>query len=210
MMFLPRALSATADARNALARLSLVFRAPLREGAPFVVDPEQETAVWAKAAGWVWEAAVPPEDEPKEKGKGGEKGKGKDGEKEKGGNKKNKGEKKDKAKGKKDDVGEKQNEEEHSPEPEPEQPPFALHDITLSIPRGTLVAIVGRVGSGKSSLLQGLIGEMRTTGGKWAFGGSVAYCPQSAWIQNATLVSLVPVQLESWAMVIDDYWGWWV
>ncbi|KAJ7852235.1 ABC protein [Mycena leptocephala] len=201
MMFLPRALSATADARNALARLSLVFRAPLREGAPFVVDPEQETAVWAKAAGWVWEAAVPPEDEPKEKGKGGW-GEGE------GGNKKNKGEKKDKAKGKKDDVGEKQNEEEHSSEPEPEQPPFALHDITLSIPRGTLVAIVGRVGSGKSSLLQGLIGEMRTTGGKWAFGGSVAYCPQSAWIQNATLRDNVlfgqPFEEDRYWRVIED------
>ncbi|KAJ7795740.1 hypothetical protein B0H13DRAFT_2392941 [Mycena leptocephala] len=48
-MFLPRTLSTIADLRNALARLSLVFRAPLREGAPFVVDPEQE------AAGWVWE-----------------------------------------------------------------------------------------------------------------------------------------------------------
>ncbi|KAJ7824113.1 hypothetical protein B0H13DRAFT_2444703 [Mycena leptocephala] len=133
MMFLPCALSAIADARNALAHLSLVFRAPLHEGAPVGVG-----------------AAVPPEDEPKEKGKG------KDGEKEKEKNKKGKGGRKEKKKN--------ENEEEHSPEPEPEQPPFALHDITLSIPRGTLAAVVGRVGSGKSSLLQGLIGEMRTTG----------------------------------------------
>ncbi|KAJ7865946.1 P-loop containing nucleoside triphosphate hydrolase protein [Mycena leptocephala] len=63
-------------------------------------------------------------------------------------------------------------------------PPFALHDITLSIPRGTLAAVVGRVGSGRSSLLQGegLIGMCSTDtgmgGGKWAFGGSVAYCGQ--------------------------------
>jgi ABC-type transport system involved in cytochrome bd biosynthesis fused ATPase/permease subunit len=49
-----------------------------------------------------------------------------------------------------------ENEEEHPPD---EQPPFALHDFTLSIPRGTLAAVVGRVGSGKSSLLQGLIGR---------------------------------------------------
>ncbi|KAJ7717868.1 hypothetical protein B0H16DRAFT_433778 [Mycena metata] len=32
MMFLPRALSATVDGRNALQRLSIVFHAPLREG----------------------------------------------------------------------------------------------------------------------------------------------------------------------------------
>lgn len=60
---------------------------------------------------------------------------------------------------------------------------FQIHDVNLSIPRGKLVAIVGAVGSGKSSLLQGLIGEMRKTEGEIVFGGSVAYCPQAAWIQ---------------------------
>lgn len=38
----------------------------------------------------------------------------------------------------------------------------------------------------------GLIGEMRKVGGRVSFGGRVAYCAQTAWIQNATLVSLVP------------------
>jgi len=61
--------------------------------------------------------------------------------------------------------------------------PFKIRDISLSIPRGQLVAIVGQVGTGKSSLLQGIIGEMRRTGGSVKFGGSVGYCPQSAWIQ---------------------------
>ncbi|KAJ7857862.1 P-loop containing nucleoside triphosphate hydrolase protein, partial [Mycena leptocephala] len=67
----------------------------------------------------------------------------------------------------------------------PDEPPFALHDIMLSIPRSTLAVVGGRLGSGKTSLLQGLVDEMRTTDtrGKWAFGGSVAYCPQSASIQ---------------------------
>ncbi|THV02862.1 ABC transporter [Dendrothele bispora CBS 962.96] len=65
--------------------------------------------------------------------------------------------------------------------------PFKMRDISLSIPRGQLVAIVGQVGTGKSSLLQGIIGEMRRTGGTVKFGGSVGYCPQSAWIQNATI-----------------------
>lgn len=35
---------------------------------------------------------------------------------------------------------------------------FKLRDINLSLPRGQLCAVVGPVGSGKSSLLQGLIG----------------------------------------------------
>jgi ABC-type multidrug transport system fused ATPase/permease subunit len=60
---------------------------------------------------------------------------------------------------------------------------FKLKHIDLRIPRGELVAIVGVVGSGKTSLLQGLIGEMHRTEGSVRVGGSVAYCSQSAWIQ---------------------------
>lgn len=60
---------------------------------------------------------------------------------------------------------------------------FSMPDINLEIPRGQLVAIVGTVGSGKTSFLQGLIGEMRRTSGKVTFGGSVAYCSQNAFIQ---------------------------
>ncbi|KAJ3872779.1 ABC protein [Lentinula edodes] len=65
--------------------------------------------------------------------------------------------------------------------------PFQIRGINMKIQRGCLVAIVGRVGSGKSSLLQGLVGEMRKTSGDCSFGGRVAYCPQTAWIQNASL-----------------------
>ncbi|KAJ7650714.1 ABC transporter [Roridomyces roridus] len=64
---------------------------------------------------------------------------------------------------------------------------FKMTNVSFSIPRGQLVAIVGAVGSGKTSLLQGMIGEMRRTSGSTKFGGSVSYCPQSAWIQNATI-----------------------
>ena len=46
-----------------------------------------------------------------------------------------------------------------------EDKPFVLKDLNLKIPKGSFVGIVGRVGSGKSSLLQGLIGEMRRTRG---------------------------------------------
>ncbi|KAJ6530726.1 hypothetical protein B0H19DRAFT_967486 [Mycena capillaripes] len=57
----------------------------------------------------------------------------------------------------------------------------------MRIPRGTLAGVVGRVGVGKSSLMQGPIGEMRRIGGELSFGGGVAYCAQTAWIQNATV-----------------------
>ncbi|KIM43746.1 hypothetical protein M413DRAFT_443652 [Hebeloma cylindrosporum] len=68
-----------------------------------------------------------------------------------------------------------------------EEPPFSLKDLKLEVPRGAFVAIVGRVGSGKSSVLQALIGEMRRTKGEVVFGGSVAYVPQVPWVKNATL-----------------------
>ena len=60
---------------------------------------------------------------------------------------------------------------------------FKLKRIDFKVPRGRLVAIVGAVGSGKTSLIQGLIGDMRRTEGSVRFGGSLAYCSQSAWIQ---------------------------
>ncbi|QRW24039.1 ABC transporter transmembrane region [Rhizoctonia solani] len=64
---------------------------------------------------------------------------------------------------------------------------FRVADISLNIPRGSIVGIAGPVGSGKSSLLLGLLGEMPQTRGRVSFGGKTAYCSQMAWIQNATL-----------------------
>ena len=40
-----------------------------------------------------------------------------------------------------------------------------LRNMSFKIPQGSLVAIVGSVGSGKSSLLAGILGEMAKTGG---------------------------------------------
>jgi ABC-type transport system involved in cytochrome bd biosynthesis fused ATPase/permease subunit len=42
--------------------------------------------------------------------------------------------------------------------------PFTLSSINLSIPKGKRVAVIGSVGSGKSSLLSALVGEMEENG----------------------------------------------
>lgn len=42
---------------------------------------------------------------------------------------------------------------------------FFLPSINLSVPKGQLVAVVGTVGSGKSSLLAAILGEMHTIKG---------------------------------------------
>ena len=64
-----------------------------------------------------------------------------------------------------------------------------LKDINFNVREGVLVAIVGSVGSGKSSFLSALLGEMERLTGRVNVKGShsIAYCPQLAWIQNATL-----------------------
>nr|XP_031864005.1 uncharacterized protein CI109_000649 [Kwoniella shandongensis]KAA5531077.1 hypothetical protein CI109_000649 [Kwoniella shandongensis] len=53
--------------------------------------------------------------------------------------------------------------------------PFLLKDIHLKVPKGALVCIVGRVGTGKTSLLSGMVKEMKQTTGHAIFGGKVSY-----------------------------------
>ncbi len=65
--------------------------------------------------------------------------------------------------------------------------PFAIKGLNLTFGRNELVAVIGSVGSGKSSLLAALAGDMRKTNGEVVMGASRAFCPQYAWIQNATV-----------------------
>ncbi|NXU37523.1 MRP1 protein, partial [Drymodes brunneopygia] len=62
-----------------------------------------------------------------------------------------------------------------------------LKNLSVSIPEGSLVAVVGQVGSGKSSFLSAVLGEMEKLEGMVQRRGSVAYVSQQAWIQNDSL-----------------------
>uniref|UniRef100_A0A671WXD4 ABC-type glutathione-S-conjugate transporter n=1 Tax=Sparus aurata TaxID=8175 RepID=A0A671WXD4_SPAAU len=62
-----------------------------------------------------------------------------------------------------------------------------LQRINMKVKTGFLVAVVGHVGSGKSSLLSAMLGEMERRSGFISIKGSVAYIPQQAWIQNTSL-----------------------
>lgn len=62
-----------------------------------------------------------------------------------------------------------------------------LQDINLSVQPGELLAIIGSVGSGKSSILSTFLGNMKKLSGDIELRGTVAYVSQEAWIQNATL-----------------------
>ncbi|GMK55034.1 hypothetical protein CspeluHIS016_0200900 [Cutaneotrichosporon spelunceum] len=91
------------------------------------------------------------------------------------------------------------------------RPTFSLADLTLRFPRGELSLICGRLGSGKSLLLSGLLGEADLVAGQarvprsqpdtmgagnngklvldadWLLPGMVGYVPQQAWLQNASI-----------------------
>ncbi|XP_035914948.1 multidrug resistance-associated protein 1 isoform X1 [Anopheles stephensi] len=62
-----------------------------------------------------------------------------------------------------------------------------LKNINVRVERNQIVAVVGTVGSGKSSLLSAFLGEMDKISGRVNTLGRIAYVSQQAWIQNATL-----------------------
>lgn len=57
-----------------------------------------------------------------------------------------------------------------------------LTDVQLTVKRGMKVAICGTVGSGKSSLLSSILGEVPKLQGKVRVSGTKAYVPQTPWI----------------------------
>ncbi|XP_053750439.1 multidrug resistance-associated protein 1 isoform X1 [Panthera pardus] len=85
--------------------------------------------------------------------------------------------------------------------------PPTLNGITFSVPEGSLVAVVGQVGCGKSSLLSALLAEMDKVEGHVSVKGSVAYVPQQAWIQNDSLRENIlfgrPLQERYYKAVIE-------
>eukprot|EP00058_Branchiostoma_floridae_P002183 XP_002587671.1 hypothetical protein BRAFLDRAFT_92715 [Branchiostoma floridae] len=73
---------------------------------------------------------------------------------------------------------------------EPESETASISGINLVVPKGKLTIVVGQVGSGKSSLLSAMLGEMRTLEGQVLWNkkhNTVSYATQRAWLLNASL-----------------------
>lgn len=62
------------------------------------------------------------------------------------------------------------------------KPTLTVHQ--LQIPKGSKVAVCGQVGTGKSSLISCLLGEIPKLSGRVQVCGTVAYVAQTAWIQS--------------------------
>ncbi|XP_041776331.1 multidrug resistance-associated protein 1 isoform X11 [Anopheles merus] len=82
-----------------------------------------------------------------------------------------------------------------------------LKNINVRVEKNQIVAVVGTVGSGKSSLLSAFLGEMDKISGRVNTLGRIAYVSQQAWIQNATLKDNIlfgkPMDQRRYARVIE-------
>ncbi|BGP39125.1 hypothetical protein JCM10450v2_003079 [Rhodotorula kratochvilovae] len=203
LMMLPMSLSTITDAHNALGRLTEVFLAEERSAA-YDIDPSAKYAVRVDDADFQWESS-PPDSAPKSK-----KEQSKLAAQGKKAAKTAKKERKEKEKAAKVELklsekGEADPEQavnsddatagvpddtelKADPTTTPEEAEILqLRNVNLKIPHGQLCAVVGAVGSGKSSLLQALVGEMKRTRGEVVFGGQIAYAAQQAWMQSCSL-----------------------
>ncbi|CAJ2664896.1 unnamed protein product [Trifolium pratense] len=70
---------------------------------------------------------------------------------------------------------------------DPETTIPTLDEIELKVKRGMKVAICGSVGSGKTSILSGILGEIYKQSGNVKISGTKAYVPQSAWILTGNI-----------------------
>ncbi|KAK6201198.1 P-loop containing nucleoside triphosphate hydrolase protein [Scheffersomyces amazonensis] len=63
----------------------------------------------------------------------------------------------------------------------------ALSNINLTAKKGHLDCIVGKVGSGKSSIVQAILGDLYKLDGEVTLHGKIAYVSQVPWIMNGTV-----------------------
>ncbi|XP_017474879.1 PREDICTED: probable multidrug resistance-associated protein lethal(2)03659 [Rhagoletis zephyria] len=64
---------------------------------------------------------------------------------------------------------------------------YTLNNIDLKVKPRTLVAVIGPVGSGKSSLIQALLGELPAESGSITIHGSSSYASQEPWLFTGTV-----------------------
>ncbi|KAL8640320.1 MAG: hypothetical protein Q9228_002750 [Teloschistes exilis] len=62
-----------------------------------------------------------------------------------------------------------------------------LENINFTARKGELSCVVGRVGSGKSSLLQAVLGDIWKVNGEIVVHGQTAYVAQQSWVMNASV-----------------------
>ncbi|PTB57418.1 hypothetical protein M431DRAFT_77311 [Trichoderma harzianum CBS 226.95] len=62
-----------------------------------------------------------------------------------------------------------------------------LQGLNISIRPSTLTVVTGKIGSGKSMLLLGLMGELHASGSLKLPSSGIAFCSQATWLVNTTI-----------------------
>ncbi|KAJ6783073.1 hypothetical protein PWT90_06073 [Aphanocladium album] len=63
-----------------------------------------------------------------------------------------------------------------------------LRDVNFQLPAGSTTAVVGRTGSGKSTLIEAILGESEVLAGSVKIDTSdVSYCSQNVWLRDTTI-----------------------
>jgi len=82
-----------------------------------------------------------------------------------------------------------------------------LRQVNVEFPVGKLTMLCGPVGSGKSSLIGAILGEMKRDGGEIFLSGKVAYAAQQPWIRNASVKDNIlfgsPLDEDRYEKVLD-------
>uniref|UniRef100_A0A6P4DXN6 Probable multidrug resistance-associated protein lethal(2)03659 n=1 Tax=Drosophila rhopaloa TaxID=1041015 RepID=A0A6P4DXN6_DRORH len=83
-----------------------------------------------------------------------------------------------------------------------------LSGVSLQIQPGTIVAVMGPTGSGKSSLIQAILGELKADAGQIKVNGSMSYAPQEPWLFSGTVRQNIlfgqPMDHQRYAKVVEN------
>nr|CAD7603849.1 unnamed protein product [Timema genevievae] len=62
-----------------------------------------------------------------------------------------------------------------------------INEINIQVGHGKLIAIIGQVGTGKTSLLQAILGELPKESGSCVVNGKISYACQEPWVFGSTI-----------------------
>ncbi|XP_055612034.1 probable multidrug resistance-associated protein lethal(2)03659 [Uranotaenia lowii] len=83
---------------------------------------------------------------------------------------------------------------------------YTLEGVNLHVQPGTLVAVIGPVGSGKSSLIHAILNELPLEGGTIKVNGQISYASQEPWLFSGTVRQNIlfglPMEKERYKRVV--------